>query len=273
MSDIRSALFVPASLPARVEKAIESKADTVLVDLEDGVPESGKVEAREIAAAALIHDRGRQVALRLNGTTTSHFEEDLRVAGELSIDAIVVPKADAAALHAVDGSDLRIWALVETATGLRDAYEVAEHPLVDRLILGTVDLASDLGLEARADGLELLYARSLVVTASRAARIAAALDGVCLKARDQQAVRAEADLARSLGFGGKTAIHPDQIEPIHASFAPDAAALEWARRVVAASEEAETRGLGAVVVDGAMVDLPVVKQAHRLLSAAIQEEQ
>lgn len=271
MSDIRSALFVPATLEQRVHKALASSADAVIVDLEDGVPESGKDAARDLAASIVPSARRPQTILRINGAGTQHFAEDMRLARACELDAVALPKVDLAALDAVDWTDVRIWALIETATGLREAFEIASHPSVGRLLLGTVDLAVDLGLEALDDGLELLHARSAVVVASRAAGIARPLDGVCLRARDTDAVFAEATLARSLGFGGKMCIHPDQLAAVHRAFAPSEEMIAWARSVVEASDRAEAAGLGAVVVDGSMVDRPVVNRARRLLEIQPKE--
>lgn len=268
VSDIHSALFVPATLAHRVHKALASTADAVIVDLEDGVPESGKDEARTLAASALATRRRGGVVLRINAAGTPQFAEDVKTARASELDAVALPKTDLAALAALDADDLLIWALIETANGLHEAFEVAADRRVQRLLLGTVDLANDLGLEARDDGLELLFARSSVVVASRAAGIEPPLDGVCLQARNPEAVHREATLARSLGFGGKLCIHPDQLEPVHRAFAPSEEQLAWARSVVAASEAAYAAGLGAVVVDGSMVDRPVVNRARRLLETA-----
>jgi citrate lyase subunit beta/citryl-CoA lyase len=272
MTDIATALFVPATVEHRVRKALGSPADAVIVDLEDGVPEGGKDVARETAAAVLAGGNRPGTALRINGVDTPHFAEDLRLAASLPLDALVLPKASPRALQALDPGDLPVWALIETAVGLRHAYDVAAHPRVALLILGTVDLAADLGLGAREDGLELLHARSTVVLESRAAGIAAPLDGVCLTVGDDDAVRTQAELARSLGFGGKLCIHPNQLSAVKAAFAPSEESLAWAREVIDASDRAEADGLGAVLVAGQMVDLPVVNQARRLLRAATQED-
>lgn len=265
MSDICSVLFVPATLEQRVHKAFASSADAVIIDLEDGVPESSKDEARALAAAILPAARRPQAVVRINGAGTPHFAADLELVRATVPDAVALPKADLYALGALAGLDVPLWALIETATGLRQAFDVAAQPSVERLLLGTVDLAGDLGLEAREDGLELLYARSTTVVASRAAGIAPPLDGVCLLARDVEATHREAVLGRTLGFGGKLCIHPDQLEPVHRAFAPSEQEIAWARAVVEASDRAEAEGLGAVVVDGSMVDRPVVNRARRLL--------
>jgi citrate lyase subunit beta/citryl-CoA lyase len=263
--DIRSALFVPATLEERVHKAFASSADAVIVDLEDGVPESGKDDARALTAAVLPSVRRPHAVIRINGAATSHFAGDLELVRAIAPDAVVLPKADRDALKALAELEVPVWALVETATALHQVFDVAAHPRVERLLLGTLDLAADLHLDAREDGLELLYARSATVVASRAAGIAPPLDGVCVLARDVEATHRQALLSRSLGVGGKLCIHPEQLEPVHCAFAPSEEEIAKARAVLEASARAEAEGLGAVVLNGSMVDRPVVDHARRLL--------
>lgn len=271
MSGIRSALFVPANVERRVLRALDSPAHAVIVDLEDAVPEAEKAAARA-SAATLLGGGGRPgTTLRINGAETPHFAADLELAVTLPLDAIVLPKADPGAVAALGPDGPPVWALIETADGLRRAYEVARHPRVTRLLLGSVDLAAELGLLARDDGLELLDARSRLVLDSRAAGIEAPLDGVCLATRDPAVLERETRLARSLGFGGKTCIHPDQLAVVHAAFAPTEHEIVWARRVIDAAAVAARDGQGAALLDGTMVDRPVVEQARRLLATAIQE--
>jgi citrate lyase subunit beta/citryl-CoA lyase len=271
MSGIRSALFVPANVERRVQRALASPAHAVIVDLEDAVPEAEKAAARASAASVLAAGGRPGTTLRINGADTPHFAADLAFAATLALDAIVLPKANPSAVAALGPDGPPVWALVETADGLRRAYEVACQPRVTRLLLGSVDLAADLGLLARDDGLELLDARSRLVLDSRAARIEAPLDGVCLAPRDPVALEREARLARSLGFGGKTCIHPDQLAVVHAAFAPGEQELAWARRVIDTAQRAARDGQGAALLDGTMVDRPVVERARRLLATATQE--
>lgn len=271
LSGITSALFVPATVERRIDTALASSAHVVIVDLEDAVPENGKDAARDLAAARLGGVDRAGLALRINGATTRHFDADVRMAAGLRLDALVLPKATPEAVDALGPEGPPVWALIETADGLRRAHSVATRPRVSCLVLGSVDLAAELGLIARPDGLELLHARAALVLNSVAAGLRPPLDGVCLRTGDTAALDAEARLARSLGFGGKLCIHPDQLATVHAAFAPGKAELAWARRVLAASETAARDGRGAVVLDGAMVDRPVVEQARRLLATATQE--
>jgi citrate lyase subunit beta / citryl-CoA lyase len=269
---IRSALFVPATLEERVHKAFGSPADAVIVDLEDAVPESAKDDARVLTAAVLPSARRPQAVIRINGAGTSHFAADLELVRAIGPDAVALPKADRDALEAFAELEVPVWALVETATGLHQAFDIAAHPRVERLLLGTLDLAGDLQLKAREDGLELLYARSATVVASRAAGIAPPLDGVCILPRDVEATHREALLSCSLGFDGKLCIHPDQLEPVHRAFAPSEEEFARARAVLEASDRAEAEGLGAVMLDGSMVDRPVVDHARRVLRIPPQDK-
>ena len=271
MSGIRSALFVPANVERRVERALASGAHAVIVDLEDAVPAGHKDEARACAATMLGAGARPGTTLRINGAGTRWFAADVALVATLRLDAIVLPKATPEAVDALGPDGPPVWALIETADGLRRAYDVACRPRVARLLLGSVDLAAELGLLARDDGLELLDARSRLVLDSRAAGIDAPLDGVCLAVRDTHALEREARLARSLGFGGKTCIHPDQLAVVHAAFAPAERELDWARRVIDAASAAAREGQGAVLLDGAMVDRPVVERARQLLAIATQE--
>ena len=165
-----------------------------------------------------------------------------------------------------DGVDLPIVAIVETATGLREAFEIASHERVQVLILGAVDLGLELGLEQREDGQELLFARSSVVVDSAAAGMRAPIDRVWVDVRDHDGLARDCAFGRSLGFRGKALIHPDQVAVTHEAFAPSAGELARAREIVAAYDQAVADGRGVVALDGEMIDLPVVERARQLLS-------
>jgi citrate lyase subunit beta/citryl-CoA lyase len=271
LSGITTALFAPATVERRVRHALASPAGVVIVDLEDAVPEDGKAAARATAEAILATSERPGTALRVNGAGTAHHTADLALAARLRLDAIVLPKATPEAVDGLGDDGPPVWALIETADGLRRAYDVARRARVQRLLLGSVDLAAELGLVARDDGLELLHARSCLVLESAAAGLPAPLDGVCLSVRDPIALQREARLARSLGFGGKLCIHPDQLAVVGAVFAAGEHELAWARRVIDAAAVAARDGQGAVLLDGAMVDRPVVERARQLLATANQE--
>ena len=204
----------------------------------------------------------------MNGSGTPWFDEDVAMATELELDAIVLPKATPGAAAALGPIGPPVIAIVETAQGLRLAYETATLPRVGVLMLGAADLGVELRLEPRPDGLEILYARSKVVADSAAAGIRPPIDVVHLDVRDLEGLEASASFARSVGFGGKACIHPDQVPVVNRVFAPEADDVEWALRVVEAFERGEREGRGAVALEGTMVDLPVVERARQVLAEA-----
>jgi citrate lyase beta subunit len=206
--------------------------------------------------------------VRINGVDTEFWQDDLRTIEGLRLDAVVLPKATPEAVAALGPDGPPIVAIVETAAAVRLAYELATAPRVAALVLGAVDLGAELGLEPRRDGQEILYARSKVVVDSAAAGIRAPFDVVFVDVRDAGGLEGETRFARSLGFGGKACIHPDQVGLVNRVFTPRADELEWARRVLGAYDEGRREGRGVVGLNGVMVDLPVVKRAQRLLSQA-----
>ena len=204
----------------------------------------------------------------MNGSGTPWFDEDVAMVTELELDAIVLPKATPDAAAALGPIGPPVIAIVETAQGLRLAYETATLPRVAVLMLGAADLGVELRLEPRPDGLEILYARSKVVADSAAAGIRPPIDVVHLDVRDLEGLEASASFARSVGFGGKACIHPNQVPVVNRVFAPEADDVEWALRVVEAFERGEREGRGAVALEGTMVDLPVVERARQVLAEA-----
>jgi citrate lyase beta subunit len=187
---------------------------------------------------------------------------------ELEPEAIVLPKATPDAVAALGPEGPPVIAIVETAMGVRLAYETASAARVAALLLGAVDLGAELGLDPRPDGLEILHARSQVVLDSAAAGIRPPFDIVHLDVRDEQGLEEECRLARSLGFRGKACIHPAQLDVVHRVFAPTDEEIVWARRVVDAYERETGEGRGVFALNGAMVDLPVVERARRILDEA-----
>jgi citrate lyase beta subunit len=233
-----------------------------VADLEDAVAPERKDEAREVV---------RRVAppiLRVNGVGTQWFEDDLALARELPLEAVVLPKAGPEAVEALGESGPPVIAIVETAAGVRAAYELAVQPRVAVLLLGAVDLGAELGLEARPDRSELLYARSKVVVDSAAAEIRPPLDIVHLDLNDTEGLEEECRAGRALGFRGKACIHPAQVPVVNRIFAPSETEVDWARGVVEAYERERGEGRGVFALDGAMVDLPVVERARRVLAEA-----
>jgi citrate lyase beta subunit len=256
---LRSLLFAPGSDERKLKKALASSADAAVADLEDGVAPDRKAAARVIVAGL------RPPVVRVNAPDTEWFDEDLALTRELELDAVVLPKATPEAVSALGPQGPPLIAIVETALGLRLAYETASVPRVAVLMLGAADLGAELGLEPRADELEIVYARSKVVVDSAAAGVRPPIDVVHLDVRDAEGLQRSARFARSLGFRGKACIHPDQVPIVNSVFAPDADEVQWAQRVVEAFERGEREGRGAVALEGTMVDLPVVQRARKIL--------
>ncbi|MBE7189196.1 MAG: CoA ester lyase [Jatrophihabitans endophyticus] len=262
-------LFVPGSRPDRYDKAAAAGADTVVVDLEDAVAADAKAEAR---LAALAWPGIGGAVLRVNSVGTAWHADDVEsiraraVSGDAPL-AVMLPKADAATVaEAADGlpDGMVLIALIESARGIRDADTVADHPSVGRLVFGSVDYALDVSVSPRSPGEdELLFARSTLVNASRAAALPAPVDGVTVGLDDPDAVERDARRGRDLGFGGKLCLHPRQVSPIHRAFAPTDADVDWARRVVAAVERSDE---GAFRLDGEVVDAPRMAQARHILA-------
>ncbi len=266
LSNLRSVLFAPGSDERKLTRALESDADAVVADLEDSVTVEEKPAARELVARLLAAPATTCLRIvRINGTDTEFWEHDAAALAELPLDAIVLPKATPESVDALGSSGPPLIAIVETALGVRLAFETASRPRVAALALGAADLGAELRLEPRVDGLEILFARSSLVVDSAAAGIRAPFDVVHLDTRDDEGLEAESLLARSVGMGGKMCIHPSQVGVVNRVFAPDERQVDWARRVVAAYEEGVKDGRGAIALDGEMIDLPVVVRARRLL--------
>lgn len=265
----RSLLFAPGDDAHKLAKAIGTGAGLVIADLEDAVTEAHKAAARETVATALkaaAAERDR-FAVRVNSLRTPDAGADLEMAAGGGAAAIVVPKADSSSLRRLDAARLPpIIAIVETAAGVQESAEIAASPGVWALMLGAADLGQELRLTPRADGIEILFARSKLVIDSAAAGIAAPIDVVHVDIADEHGLRAESALARSLGFGGKACIHPAQVPVVEQAFAPSADELRRARAIVDAYEAARANGDGVVKVDGQMVDLPVYERALEIVN-------
>jgi citrate lyase subunit beta/citryl-CoA lyase len=275
LASLRSFLFAPASHRGRAERAISSTAHAAILDLEDAVAGREKPQAREIAESLLSPRRGSQKAagparlLRINAADTPFFADDLALLERVDIDALVLPKAGVEALERLPDPPPPVYALIESAAGLREAFALASSPCVAGLMLGAVDLAADMGLGRRPDGIELLFARSQLVRDSRAAGALPPVDGVWTQLDDPAGLMREATLARALGLRGKLCIHPRQLDAVHAAFAPDEQEQAWAQRVLQAYNRALSNREGAVSMDGELVDLAVVERARRLLGEAV----
>jgi citrate lyase subunit beta/citryl-CoA lyase len=276
---LRSLLFTPGTQPERIEKALRSgAADVVVADLEDAVAPRDKIEARIAVRNALLATAGKAKAaraVRINAWPSKLAEEDLAVLLTAKPELIVVPKAhDVAAIEALDAriaavedepGSIGLVLIVETAAGVLAAARLAAFDRVVALAFGAEDLAADVGMRRSPDNHEVAVARGQVVLAA-AASGKAAIDMICADYQDLDRARREAGQARDLGYRGKMCIHPAQVPVVHEAFAATKAERDWARKVVAAAENAGAASGGVVVVDGRMVDVPLVEQARRLLA-------
>lgn len=256
----RTALFVPGDRPDRFEKAAASGTDLVVCDLEDAVTPERRSEALGAVADWLAGEA--RACVRTNASGTTELEAELtRLRGLPGLLAVIVPKAEEPAeLERIHRHlDVPVVALIESAVGVARVTELAAAPGVVRLGFGHLDYSVDIGSgNGRA---AMLTARSAVVLASRLADLAGPFDGVTPELDDVDRVADDATYALHLGFAGKLLIHPRQVAPARRTFTPGADEVDWAQRVVAASEQG-----GAVRVDGSMVDAPVVARALRVLS-------
>jgi citrate lyase beta subunit len=269
IASARSLLFAPGNDERKLRKALDAGADVVVADLEDAVPAAEKDTARGLVLDVLAEAATESVvAVRVNGHGTPYWADDLAAVSRLDLGAVVLPKATPEAVSALGGSGPPVLAIIETAVGVRRAYETTSARRVAGLVLGAVDLGLELSLEPRADGQEILLVRSQLVLDSAAAGIRGPFDLVHLDTRDDEGLEAECRLARSLGLRGKVCIHPRQVDIVNRVFAPDDGSIERARRVVEAYERGLGEGRGAVAIDGVMVDLPVVERARRILADA-----
>lgn len=255
----RSFLFVPGDRPERFAKAAGSGADAVVLDLEDAVAPTAKARALEHVVAWL--GAGNSAVVRVNALgTPTHDGELAALAGTGAV--VMLPKTDSAAqVVTVTARVGAVLALVETPQGVTAADEIAAAGVL-RLALGTVDLAAELGVDP-ASRLAFAYSRGRLVMASASAGLPGPVDGVTLRLDDPAVLDADLAHARELGLGAKLCVHPRQVAAVNAAFSPSAAELAWAERIVFAAESSSS---GVVVVDGAMVDAPVVTRARRILS-------
>ena len=280
----RSLLFVPGNIESMLAKAVSFRPDAFVPDMEDSVPPNEKGNARETIAKSLaqLAATGGPVIPRVNALETDWIEADLgAVVGPHIVGVSVGKVRDAADVSAIS----RLIASLEARAGLTEGtvkllpwIETAEAVVncdaicrASERILGVAfggeDFTNDMGIERLEDESQVLYARSRICVAARAAHVLA-LDTPYFKLRDPDGLRINAGRAKSLGFKGKFAIHPDQIAALNEVFSPSEQEVAHARRVVAAYEEAERAGRGSTSLDGWVIDVPVVKRARALLALA-----
>jgi citrate lyase subunit beta / citryl-CoA lyase len=275
----RSVLYMPGANARAIEKARSLPADGLIFDLEDAVAPEAKESARaQVCAATAAGGYGaRETTIRVNALATPWGHADLVAAAGAGADAVLLPKVESAdavrqAIAVLDEAgapaDLPVWCMMETPRAMLHAEAVAAaHLRVACLVMGTSDLAKDLHATHTPERLPLLTALGLCLLAARACGLAI-LDGVHLDLEDDAGFAAACRQGAALGFDGKTLIHPKQIDPANAAFAPDADVIARARRIIEAHEEAARAGKGVVVVDGRLVENLHVIEARRQVQLA-----
>ena len=274
MTILRSALYMPGINQKAMDKALNLDCDAVVLDLEDAVEVSKKEDSRQLVIRQIENnDYGpRVVVVRVNDLGTKWGEQDVAAVANLPIQAILVPKVSEIRdiSRMVDllnrlGSELPIWIMVETPLAIININELARQPRVTALVMGTSDLVVDLCAEHLEERQNISYAlqRSIIAARAFGKKI---LDGVHLDFRDLDSLRNVCRLGKSMGFDGKTLIHPDQIPVANDAFSPSEAELDKAKRVIDAWRSAQTRGSGVVEVDGTLVEALHVEEAKRLIS-------
>ena len=270
---VRSVLYIPGWNARALDKARGLAADAIIFDLEDAVAPDEKAAAREVLAQALAAGGygARLRIVRINGLDTAWGGDDIARFGAMAeVEALLIPKVNTPAeLDAVAGlaPQKPLWAMMETALGCLNAAQIAAHPQLAGMVMGTNDLARELGSRMRADRLPMQAGLGLCLLAARAyGRVI--VDGVYNAFKDEAGLLAECTQGRDMGFDGKTLIHPAQIEIANAAFAPSAAELELAARQIAAFAEAQAAGQGVAVVDGKIVENLHIMMAEALLAKA-----
>ncbi len=281
----RALLFCPATERSKLEKATTLGADSLIIDLEDGVARSRKAEARAAAARALSElDFGQTERLVRVNPRGSGQEEDVRstAGARRPPDGYVLPKVESAAavkafarlLHGVERrahlrrGTIRVLAIIETALGIVNLASIAaSDPRLDALVFGAEDLCGDMGGVRTREGREVAFARSAVAIHAAARRLQA-IDTPFVNLQDPEGLVAETREALTLGYTGKLAIHPGQVAPIRETFTPRPEEIEAARRLIDEHERQQENGTGVFVLEGRMIDMPMVRAARAVLARA-----
>jgi citrate lyase beta subunit len=275
---------MPGDDRRKIEKATTLGVDCICMDMEDGVAITRKAEARAVTAQAMkeLDFGSAERCIRINSFGSGFEKFDLAAAVATNPDAIVVPKVETAEQvrsiseyiemyelsSKMDLGSIRMLVGVETAKGILNLGEIAASDRrLEAIIFGAEDFAASVGATRTREATEVLYARSAVVTACAAHELQA-IDMVYIDFRDTEGLRAEAQQGARLGFSGKQIIHPNQVEPVQAAFTPSDDAIEYAQRVVRAFSASQKEGKGAFALDGKMIDMPLLKNAQKVLDRA-----
>ena len=268
-----------------ITKSITLGVDSICMDMEDGAAVHKKAEARTTIVKALQElDFGSSEKLaRINSVGSGWEKDDIEAVLPFHPDGIVIPKVESYdhiewAGKIIEAAELKygwpinsigILAGVETAKGILNLKEIASHPrLASRaIIFGGEDFAASIGATRTKDAIELLFARQAVVVAC-AANDLQAIDIVTIDYKDMEALRIESEFGAQLGYSGKQIIHPAQVEPVQTAFTPNEEAITYAKRIVETFEASQKEGKGAYSLDGKMIDMPLLKNAQKILERA-----
>lgn len=284
---MRTALFVPGNRPDRIEKAFNTEADVVIIDLEDAVPISEKELSRSKVREKAAQFSDRMMLVRVNALGSPFIEGDLEEAIVDGVNGIVLPKVEKADdIHDInvfllkvekkrslpEGS-IHLFPLIESAAAVQHVYDIVSAKTKPERIytvaFGAADYTLDMGIEMTMEGTELFYARSRISVACRAAGVAPPIDTpFMIDLNDIDALISDAKRAKELGFQGKQVIHPRQIEPCNRIFSPTPEEIAGAEKIIQVFEEAEAAGTAAIQVEGKFIDYAVVKKSRDILARA-----
>lgn len=271
---IKSYLFVPGNRPDRIHKALASSANAVIIDLEDAIAIREKGNVREVVKEFLLSydfTNSKKLCVRINDISSPSYEEDVRMVAEFPDICIMLPKtnspSDIKKLEELTSPKQYILPLIETAKGVLNAYDIAScSDRVAVLAFGAVDYCLDINISISAHGHELIYPRSALVLASRAAELEPPIDTVYVDISNVEGLTDEIERAKSLGMFSKMCIHPLQLNLVNKLFSPTDTEITWAKNVVESFEDALANGLSAIKIENKMIDLPVYKQALAMLN-------
>ena len=284
MHSRRALLYMPGDDRRKIEKAAALGVDCICMDMEDGVAVNRKAEARTVIAKAMkeLDFGASERCIRINSIGSGFEKDDLASALAARPDSIVVPKIESAeqvkwvsgqieSFELANGlaiGAIRLLIGVETAKGILNLKEIAEaDKRLEAIIFGGEDFAASVGAVRTKEATELLYARQAVVTAC-AANDLQAIDIVFIDFKDPEGLRAEAEQGARFGFSGKQIIHPNQVQVAQEAFTPSDEAIEYAKRIVESFESSQKEGKGAYALDGKMIDMPLLKNAQKVLDRA-----
>ncbi|MDP1546756.1 MAG: CoA ester lyase [Anaerolineales bacterium] len=286
MHSRRALLYMPGDNWKMITKSITLGVDSICMDMEDGTAVNKKAEARATIAKALQElDFGASEKLaRINSVGSGWEKDDIEAVLPFRPDGIVIPKVesfeqvewasriieDAELKNGWQVNSIRILIGVETAKGISNLKEIAAHPRLDAVIFGGEDFAASIGATRTKDAIELLYARQAVIVACAAFDIQP-LDIVTIDYKDLESLKLEAEFGARLGFSGKQVIHPNQVPVAQEAFTPSDEAIAYARRIVETFEASQKEGKGAYSLDGKMIDMPLLKNAQKVLARAGQK--